>query len=252
MINKKLGFEKKIGKISLTSRMNILKSFLKVLKVCLEHNDYLKLSAIKSWDDQILHDTLINLRIKDRDRFSLIYDLMQKNISLDFFCNSNNLAVIAANFLNIKKDEMMMTSQFRMDTPTDKRNIYDWHQDSAYDKLNKIPTNGAILWIPMIDTNKKNGTLIVKPKSQKENNVYDLKQKWKKYVSPQLTVPNSHLKKYKSLNIPVKKGNCLVMYPNLFHKSGNNNSKKIRFTILARFNKILTSDFRLFNKRLKP
>ena len=155
MINKKLGFEKKIGKISLTSRMNILKSFLKVLKVCLEHNDYLKLSAIKSWDDQILHDTLINLRIKDRDRFSLIYDLMQKNISLDFFCNSNNLAVIAANFLNIKKDEMMMTSQFRMDTPTDKRNIYDWHQDSAYDKLNKIPTNGAILWIPMIDTNKK-------------------------------------------------------------------------------------------------
>ena len=85
-----------------------------------------------------------------------------------------------------------------------------------------------------------------------EKNVYKIKQKWKKYVSPQLTVPNSHLKKYKSLNIPVKKGNCLVMYPNLFHKSGNNNSKKIRFTILARFNKILTSDFRLFNKRLKP
>ena len=63
MIDKKLGFEQKIGKASLASRMNILKSFLKVLKVCLKYNDYLKLSAIKSWDDQILHDILINLRI---------------------------------------------------------------------------------------------------------------------------------------------------------------------------------------------
>ena len=252
MIDKKLGFEQKIGKASLASRMNILKSFLKVLKVCLKYNDYLKLSAIKSWDDQILHDILINLRIKDRDRFSLIYDLMQKNICLDFFCSSNNLAMIAANFLDIKKDEMMVTSQFRMDTPTDKRNIYDWHQDSAYDKLNKIPTNGAVLWIPMIDTNQKNGTIIVKPKSQIEKNVYELKQKWKKYVSPQLTVPNSYLEKYKSTNISVKKGNILAMYPNLFHKSGNNTSKKIRITIIARFNKILTSDFTLFNKRLKP
>ena len=27
----------------------------------------------------------------------------------------------------------------------DKRNVYGWHQDSAYDKLNSIPSNGALV-----------------------------------------------------------------------------------------------------------
>ena len=42
-----------------------------------------------------------------------------------------------------------------MDTPSDQRNIYDWHQDIVYNKLNFIPSNGVILWMPMIKTNKK-------------------------------------------------------------------------------------------------
>ena len=38
------------------------------------------------------------------------------------------------------------------------------------------------------------------------------------------------------------------MYANLFHKSGNNFSNKVRFTIIARFNKILSNDFYIFKK----
>ncbi len=250
MIKNKEGFKLNRKKISMSSREKLLNSFLKVLKVCLKIEDYQKVKNVKSWNNQQLHNVLINLRIKDKDRFSLIYDLMQKNICLSFFCSSNKLPNLAANFLDIKNDEMMMTSQFRMDTPSDKRNIYDWHQDSAYDKLNSIPSNGVILWMPMINTNKKNGTIIIKPQSQNEKNVYKIKQKWKKFVSPQLTVPNSYLKKYKSKDISVKTGDCLAMYPNLFHKSGNNTSRQIRFTILARFNKILTRDFTIFGNRI--
>ena len=246
----KLGYRIYKRKITNLSKINFLKSFKKVLKVCLNLNDFSLIKNIDTWEDQTLHDVLINLRKKNKDKFSLIYDLMQKNICLDFFCSQNKLANYAANFLNIKKDEMMMTSQFRMDTPTDKRNIYDWHQDSAYDKLNHIPKNGVVLWMPLINTNKKNGTILVKPKSQKENNVYVLKKKLKKFISPQLTVPNSYLKKYKSKDIPVKTGDCLAIYPNLFHKSGDNRSNKIRFTILSRFNKILTTDFSIYKNRI--
>ena len=72
----------------------------------------------------------------------------------------------------------------------------------------------------------------------------------KKFVSPQLTVPNLYLKKYRSKDDSVKTGDCLAMYPNLFHKSGNNTSKQVRFTILARFNKILTKDFTIFGNRI--
>lgn len=249
-MNNKLGYKIYKKKVSKISKFRFLNSFKKILKVCLETRKFSVLKNVISWEDQILHDTLINLRINDKDKFSLIYDLMQKNICLNFFCNQNYLYNIAANFLNIKRDEMMMTSQFRMDTPSDKRNIYNWHQDSAYDKLNQIPSNGVVLWMPLINTNKNNGTIVIKPKSQKENNVYNLKKKWSKFNSPQLTVPNAYLKKYKSKSVPIKTGDCLALYPNLFHKSGNNQSNKIRFTILSRFNKILTKDFVIYRGRV--
>ena len=128
MKNNASGFKLNEKKISLASRKKILSSFLKVLQVCLKKEDYKKIRKVKTWQDQKLHDVLINLRIEDKDRFSLIYDLMQKNICLNFFCNSNKLPNLSANFLGIKNDEMMMTSQFRMDTPSDQRNIYDWHK----------------------------------------------------------------------------------------------------------------------------
>ena len=31
------------------------------------------------------------------------------------------------------------------------------------DKLNSIPSNGALVWCPLITTNFKNGTILVKP-----------------------------------------------------------------------------------------
>ena len=41
-----------------------------------------------------------------------------------------------------------------MDFPNDKRNSYGWHQDNAYDEYNLSSKNGAVLWIPLIKTNK--------------------------------------------------------------------------------------------------
>ena len=41
------------------------------------------------------------------------------------------------------------------------------------------------------------------------------------------------------------------MYANVFHKSGINQSKKVRFTIIARLNKLNSKDFYLYQK-IKP
>ena len=64
----------------------------------------------------------------------------------------------------------MRSPGFRIDVPYDKRNVYGWHQDSAYDKLNSIPSNGALVWCPLINTNFRNGTIQLKPGSQIEKN----------------------------------------------------------------------------------
>ena len=111
--------------------------------------------------------------------------------------------------------------------------------------MNLFPKNGVVLWIPLLDADIDKGALEVKPKSHCEENIYIVKKKYAKFQSPQLIVPDKVLKKYKTEKISVNKGSCLGLYANVFHKSGKNLSNKIRFTIIARFNNILTKDFYL-------
>lgn len=244
MINK-TGYKIYNDSINDKSIQKLFGSFLKVLKFCgMEQN----FKNIKNWQSPVLHNQLIRLRKKNKKRFALIYDVMQKSNSINEFCIQNNLLDIVKNFLGNKKDEFMMRSQIRMDVPYDTRNTFGWHQDSAYDQLNINPVNGVVLWIPLLDAEIDKGALEIKPKSHFEKNIYIVKKKTKKFQSPQLIVPDSSLAKYKTIKIPIKKGQCLSMYANLFHKSGNNFSNNVRFTIIARFNKILTKDFYIFKK----
>lgn len=123
---------------------------------------------------------IINLRKKNKLRFSSIYDTLRNTNFIYNFYSSNSFDQIAAKFLNVNKDELCMRSPgFRIDVPFDKRNVYGWHQDSAYDKLNSIPSNGALVWCPLVNTNTKNGTIQLKPGSQIEENVSYLHAKGK-------------------------------------------------------------------------
>lgn len=200
----------------------------------------------KSWEDKKLHNFLINLRINDKRKFSLIYNLMQQNSYLKTFCIENNLIKHSNNFLKNEEKNLTLRVQFRIDPPTDVNNLYDWHQDSAYDNFNKRPNNGVIIWIPFLDADIDTGALHIKEGSHLEKNRFIIKRKWKKYFSPQLNVPKKYLKKYKTKIIPVKKKSSLYMYANVFHKSGINTSNKVRFTIIARLNKLNSKDFYLY------
>lgn len=243
-----IGYKIYKNSINNKSITTLFRSFLEVLKFCGIEKNSKNLNNIKNWNSPYLHNKLTQLRKKNKKHFAVIYDVMQKSNSINEFCLQNNLIDTAKNFLGIKKDQLMMRSQIRMDVPYDKRNTFGWHQDSAYDQLNNNPRNGVVLWIPLLDAEIDKGALEVKSKSHYEKNIYIVKKKTKKFQSPQLIVPDSALAKYKTIKVPTKKGQCLAMYANLFHKSGNNFSNKVRFTIIARFNKILTKDFYIFKK----
>ena len=122
-----------------------------------------------------------------------------------------------------------------------------WHQDSAYDGINSIPSHGVILWCPLVDTDIDNGTLIVCPKSHTEPNHTNDIQNGSPGISRQIITPNDIVSKYKQLSIPVNAGDGIVSYANLIHKSGENVSSSIRYTLLVRFNIITKNDFFLFN-----
>ena len=79
----------------------------------------------------------------------------------------NNLQKIASNYLKVNEKNLSIRDiQLRMDFPNDSRNSYGWHQDNAYDEFNLNSKNGVILWIPLVDTNKDNGALVIKKGSQ--------------------------------------------------------------------------------------
>ena len=98
-----------------------------------------------------------------------------------------------------------------------------------------------------MDTNEKNGTLMIKPGSQ--NSSYNCSarvNKGDRYHSEQILVKKKYLKRYKSVSVNVKKNSALATYCGIFHKSGINSSDHIRFTIIVRYNNQFSKDFSLY------
>lgn len=221
---------------------NLFKYFINLIEF---YEPRFKQNKFKDWDDLNLSKELIKLRKKNKSKFSAIYDTMKISNILNNLPYKNNLDITAAKFLRINKDKLGVRGvQFRIDVPNDKRNTYGWHQDNAYDNFNTDSKNAAIFWIPLVDTNKKNGTLIIKPGSELSSSKCSyLKTNKSKYKSQQILVKKKYLKKYKDKNINVKKRQALITYAGIFHKSGKNTSNKIRFTVIMRYNNIFSKDF---------
>ena len=236
----------KIFPDSVSKKANI-KLFNFLVKVCQFYAPDLfeKRNYKGMWRDKDFNKKLILLRKKNKKKFSAIYDSIVKSSILYNFCYENKLDLVASKFLQTNKDFLTVRNlMLRMDVPNDKRNLYGWHQDSAYDNYNTYSKNGVVIWLPLINMTKKNGTLIVKPESQNENNVSSIEdKKGTKFSSRQLIIKNKFLKKYKTKTVNIKRNSALVTYSGLFHKSGNNCSGTVKFVFIARFNKILSKDF---------
>ena len=226
-----------------------------VLKVCNFYSPKifnLKRQYPKKWTDPKFISEMTKLR-ENKKAFSSLYDTVQISNELQKIPFKSNMETIASKFLKIKKENLSIRGiiGFRMDFPNDTRNSYGWHQDSAYDRYNIKSNNGVVLWIPLINANKENGTIVIKPGS--ENRSFNCSKRifsGDKYKSEQIIVMNKYLKKYPSKSVDVKKNDGLATYCGIFHKSGVNLSNQIRFTLIVKYNNQLSKDF-LFYRRLK-
>ena len=202
----------------------------------------------KTWLDKKFINKMLEFRKNYKERFSAMYDSIQTSNQVQKIIFSCKLDLIAKKFLKTSCDNLLMRGvQLRMDFPNDKRNSYGWHQDNAYDQYNLYSKNGAVLWMPLTKTNKKNGTLIIKVGS--ENSSFKCSKRVKKgtrYSSEQILVKKNLLKRYKSKSINCPKNSALTTYCGIFHKSGNNTSDHIRFTIVTRYNNQFSKDFKFY------
>lgn len=201
-------------------------------------------STWRGFDDEGFSSALIGMRSKQPDRFSALYDTMLSSAAIHRLVAKNRLDRLAGSFLRVPAGLLYMHGvTLRMDVPGDTRNVYGWHQDSAYDGINSVPQHGCVIWAPLVDTDVENGTLVVCPGSHIEANHMNQTREPSPGISRQITTPESVVAKYERDSVPVKAGGAIISYANLIHKSGVNSSKTIRFTLLVRFNVITTPDF---------
>lgn len=206
----------------------------------------INIDKIESWDDDLLSESIIDFRNRHPSLFGAFYDTMQTNTVLQSLLIQEKIINVVGELFNQQPDSFSSTGyMLRIDTPKDERNTYDWHQDSAYYKQNKVGSHGCVAIMPLVNINPRNGSLIILEGSQNEETLEHEFYKSEKSdnASEKFTVPENILKKYTKVNLHANKGDVLFAQMNLIHKSGFNSSNKVRFTSGIRFHKTLVPDF---------
>ena len=176
-----------------------------------------------NWEDIELSKILIKLRKAHPKVFSRIYDVIQKTPNIFNIANENYFDLLASEFLEISRNNLYILNCFlRMDPPNDQKNSLGWHQDNH---LNKNKNNDSCtLWCPLINVDKSNGALMVLTGSHINN--FPLKLEF----APEI------IKSYKEESLVMNAGDVMLMNNLLIHKSGDNVSENIRFTLVYTYN----------------
>ena len=195
------------------------------------------------WNTDLFHQKLIELRKNDPKSSGAIYDTLRNTLTLVQLVSDDVLVDVATQFLRKKPEEISISDHaIRIDIPGDVRNAHGWHQERSYFPQNRDGLHGMVCWIPLLDCNKENGTIHTCAGSHKEGllNV-TREQKLDTSYTTRIPVPEDYVKKYKSTIVEAKQGDAVFFNMLLFHRTGENISNKVRFTIQNRFH-IATAD----------
>lgn len=207
------------------------KRILNLLRMNLP-KDFNYLKNLKDIENQLFHNNLIKIR-KNKKFFGKIYDKI--NLSSEL-----RSIFFQEKFLNIFKS-VLNTNQiylngfiFRFDFPNDKRNALSWHQDSPYYLQSYPKFNAGVCWVPVTNNSYKNGTLQYLNGQTKKiiRSNYTNKNS---YSTSQYTINIKKNDLDKIQNLDQNLGDISLLHMNLRHRSGINNSKKVRLSIACRF-----------------
>ena len=217
-----------------------------VFTVYSKYNKSTKLTNIdEPWLTEEFYKEFIEYREKNPEDFSAMYDSIQTNVILDKFLTDDSIVDIVATLLNTTKQELSITGrQLRIDVPLDERNKVNWHQD-----ISRFRNEGLVVWFPLVDVPSETGALVVCPKGHHAGDVVVETKAIESYeTTRQYEIKQEFIEKYDQLQIPMEKGDVLFFDINMIHKSGDNISKKIRFSTQGRFSVITSEKFLPFGE----
>ncbi len=199
----------------------------------------------KPWDNDLFHQEIIKFRDENSNEFSEVYDSSQSSIPVIQLVTSERISEIAAILLRCKPiDLSQFGNMVRMDTPNDVRNKTAWHQE-----MHVARNPGLVLWIPLVEITDNIGQLHILEKSHLDGEIIIERNTIHDYTTSRVSkceIPEKILEKYKEKIIKINKGDALFFDTKLIHSSGDNTSKRIRFTCQARFGNSVSNEFAAF------
>ncbi len=213
---------------------------------CRYSDDYQNLKNLEQpWNTELFHKKLVELRQNDPESFGAIYDSLKTSLTLTQLVTDDKIVDCVAKFLKIKPSDLSVSEPMcRLDVPDDKRNTLEWHQERSFFPQNRNGLNGLVCWIPLTNVTEEMGAIHISPRSHTEGQLKlsSLNKKNTSYTT-QIPVPEEFINKYEDLIVPANVGDAIFFNMLLFHRSGQNNSNKIRFTIQGRFHTSTADDF---------
>ena len=127
------------------------------------------------------------------------------------------------------------TCRCRIDPPFNQTRTTKWHQEVFY----TIPESNFVqTWAPIFnDATKENGSILVCVGSHKENIALQSYDPIKDAANP-FTIDEQLIKKYPKKVVEMKVGQLMIFNSRLFHKSGKNVSRKIRYSLIGMYHDI--------------
>ncbi|MDC1258258.1 phytanoyl-CoA dioxygenase family protein [Pelagibacteraceae bacterium] len=198
----------------------------------------------KDLDSPNFNKELIKLRKKSKKKFALFFDTLQTSIALYKLWSSERILKTITKIMETKIDFISATDMLvRVDSPIDKRNKLEWHQDSAYFRQNNSGYNGLNCWAPLINLSLSMGPLEFLENSHKAGSIKVSKERAGRFKSLQRKIPEATIKKFNIKKFKLKRGDIIFMNMDTIHRSGENISKLFRMSSICRYHNTRKKDF---------
>jgi len=190
--------------------------------------------SITDYDNSIFNNGLIKLEEINHQYIADIYDTISQVPEFLRLITKKETTEYINQLLkrNLKKPLYTFTCRCRIDPPNDDRRKTKWHQEVFY----TIPKSNFLqTWAPLVnDADVNNGTLQVCVGSHKEGIA---KQSWdmEKGGANPFVIDENVVEKYKIMDVEIKKGQFMIFNSRLFHRSGNNLSNKVRYSLVGMY-----------------
>lgn len=196
----------------------------------------LKKEGIKAKDP--LHDGLIALDKIDHGYVSRFFDAFKDTDALYKVVFNEKVTTLAKEFIGIPQESGLYVPYHisRVDPPADGRFLYKWHQESYYSMFG---ADQVQVWAPLIEpTTRQNGAMTILIGSSRDGEIQHRIERNLNGIQQKCIGDDEVTGKYEEFHAELKLGQMVFFHPYAVHRSNDNNSNQVRYSLVAAYSNI--------------